>query len=58
MGKGSKRRPRSVSYKQYAANWDAAFGKTGTKRIRPDDGSAGCVPQLVSRLRKKPTTKP
>ena len=25
MGKGSKRRPRSVSYEQYAANWDAAF---------------------------------
>ena len=55
MGKGSKRRPRSVSYEQYAANWDAAFGNKGTKWIRPDDGSAGCVPWLVSRPRKKPT---
>ncbi len=26
MSKGSKRRPRAVSYERYAANWDAAFG--------------------------------
>ena len=51
MGKGSKRRPRSVSYEQYAANWDAAFGRRGRngfdRMMEVQDAcrswSAGCV---------------
>jgi hypothetical protein len=33
-GKGDKRRPLSVSQKQFEDNWDRAFGVRGKKKIK------------------------
>jgi hypothetical protein len=38
MGKGSKMRPRSVSYDEYQKRWDLIFNKkkTDTKNKKPE----------------------
>ena len=39
-GKGDTIRPRLVSEKEFAANWDAAFGKKICKKAKKDTSKA------------------
>jgi hypothetical protein len=36
-GKGSKPRPFSIKYQQYAENWEAIFSKQKEKKVLTDD---------------------
>ena len=34
MGKGSKQRPRNISWEEYSKNWDSIFGKDKDDELR------------------------
>lgn len=47
-GKGSKRRPTAIKHEQFAAHWEAVFGKKDIPDLSPEDR------KLVEKVSKMP----